>query len=547
MWGVPASRSVGFWKVFAIFFPAVTGIMAGVNLSGDLKHPSRAIPRGTFLAVGTGYLIYMLLPLLLASRADAATLVEDPLIMRRIAFWGDAILLGVWGATLSSAVGSLLGAPRVLQVLAEDRVLPKPFAIFARGNGPEQIPRAATVFTIVITMISVYFGSLNFIAPVLTMFFLTTYGVLNITAGVERFLKSPSFRPEFKVHWIFSLLGAMGCAAVMFLINALATTVATIFIILIFVWLKRRKIKSAWGDVRRGVFQTIIRYALLQLTRDEHAKSWRPHLLVLSGAPTKRWRLIDLANDFSQEKTLFTVVTILSGDNVSPGKIKDYEKQISNYLFTHKVNALVRVTRAKDPFTGAQQLVDSYGLGKLIPNTILLGDTREAQHHEPYARMIRHFYNSKRNVIIFQDDERHQRFNKKTLDIWWGGLNDNGSLMMILSYLLQNSLEWRDVNITLKMMVKKEEAADKARENLTSLLSGMRIRFNTSVLVAENESFWSVLRNESATTDLVMLGLNKPGTDFASYYETLKKNTEALHAKIFVLAAQDVSFKDVLM
>jgi len=547
MWGVPASRSVGFWKVFAIFFPAVTGIMAGVNLSGDLKHPSRAIPRGTFLAVGTGYLIYMLLPVLLASRADASTLVSDPLIMRRIAFWGDAILLGVWGATLSSAVGSLLGAPRVLQVLAEDHVLPKPFAFFAKGNGPEQIPRAATVFTIVITMISVYFGSLNIIAPVLTMFFLTTYGVLNITAGVERFLKSPSFRPEFKVHWIFSLLGAIGCASVMILINATANTVAFFFIILIFIWLKRRKIKSAFGDVRRGVFQTIIRYALLQLTRDEHAKSWRPHLLVLSGAPTKRWRLIGLANDLSQEKTLFTVVTILSGEKVGPGKVKDYEKQISNYLYTRKVNALVRVTRASDPFTGAQQLVDSYGLGKLVPNTILLGDTREAQHHEPYAEMIRHFYKAKRNVIIFQDDEAHQRFKKKTLDIWWGGLNENGSLMMILGYLLQNSPKWRNVRITIKMMVNKEEAAGKARENLTKLLSGMRFQFSTNVLVANGESFWSVLKRESAATDLVMLGLNKPGNDFTDYYDKLKQNTRDIKTKIFVLAAQDVSFKEVLM
>jgi amino acid transporter len=123
-WGVPAARFEDFWTVFAVFFPAVTGIMAGVNMSGDLKDPSKSIPWGTFAAVGTGYLIYMLIPFILASRVDAINLVLDPLIMRKISFWGDAILLGVWGATLSSAMGSMLGAPRVLQALARDGVLP---------------------------------------------------------------------------------------------------------------------------------------------------------------------------------------------------------------------------------------------------------------------------------------------------------------------------------------------------------------------------------------------------------------------------------------
>ncbi|PSB56089.1 Na-K-Cl cotransporter, partial [filamentous cyanobacterium CCP1] len=122
--GASPARSESFWVVFAVFFPAVTGIMAGVNLSGDLKDPSRSLPIGTLAAVGTGYLIYMVMPIILAGRADAATLIEDPLIMRRMALWGDAILLGVWGATLSSAIGSILGAPRVLQALARDGILP---------------------------------------------------------------------------------------------------------------------------------------------------------------------------------------------------------------------------------------------------------------------------------------------------------------------------------------------------------------------------------------------------------------------------------------
>ncbi|MGA8852630.1 MAG: amino acid permease, partial [Christiangramia sp.] len=124
IWPSSGDNRESFWVVFAVFFPAVTGIMAGVNMSGDLENPSKSIPKGTFAAIAVGYLIYMTLPIILSNRASANSLIEDPLIMRKISYWGDAILIGVWGATLSSAVGSILGAPRVLQALARDQVLP---------------------------------------------------------------------------------------------------------------------------------------------------------------------------------------------------------------------------------------------------------------------------------------------------------------------------------------------------------------------------------------------------------------------------------------
>ncbi|MGM0407007.1 MAG: Na-K-Cl cotransporter, partial [Bacteroidota bacterium] len=421
MWGVPATKSVSFWKVFAVFFPAVTGIMAGVNMSGDLKNPARSIPKGTFMAIGVGYLIYMTLPIILASRADAKTLVENPLIMQQIAFWGGAILLGIWGATLSSAVGSLMGAPRVLQALTKDHVLPRAFSFLGKGAGKEQIPRWATTFTIALTLVTVYFGNLNAIAPILTMFFLTTYGMLNITAGIEKFLGSPSFRPKFKVHWAFSLLGAFGCMAVMFLINAIATVFAIIFILLVFLWLRRRHLKTTWGDVRSGMLLQIIRYALLRLNFESDPKSWRPNLLVLSGAPTKRWHLIDFAYGLTQEKGLITVATILNEERVSQEKIQSYEKQITDYLNNKNIRTLVRVMRSEDPFKGAIQLVNSYGLGSLMPNTILLGDTEEKTHHQAYTEMISHFYKSKRNVIILQNVKLLSFKSKKSIDIWWGG------------------------------------------------------------------------------------------------------------------------------
>ena len=168
-------------------------------MSGDLKDPAKSIPKGTFMAVGVGYVIYMVVPFFFAFRADAATLVSDNMIMQKIAYWGFAILLGIWGATLSSAVGSLLGAPRVLQALSIDKVLPSKLSFLGKSSGPEKIPRAATIFTSIIALTLISLGDLNTIAPIVTMFFLTTYGTLNLTSGIETLLQSPSFRPNSKV------------------------------------------------------------------------------------------------------------------------------------------------------------------------------------------------------------------------------------------------------------------------------------------------------------------------------------------------------------
>jgi amino acid transporter len=312
MWGTEGGEP--FWGVFAVFFPAVTGIMAGVNMSGDLKEPTRSIPMGTLAAVGTGYAIYMILPFFLATRADAATLVADPLVMQRIALWGPAILLGIWGATLSSAIGSILGAPRILQALARDGVLPRWLGFLGKGSGANDEPRIGTAITLGVVVLAVVVGDLNLIAPILTMFFLTTYLVLNISAGVEGFLDSPSFRPMFAVHWSLSLLGALGCLAVMFLINPVATVVAGVIVAVIFLWIQRRELRSTWGDARRGIWMAILRTSIFQLGHDPDPRNWRPHMLVLSGSPMRRWGLIELADTLNHNRGLFTITSVLPRD-----------------------------------------------------------------------------------------------------------------------------------------------------------------------------------------------------------------------------------------
>ena len=559
---------VGFWAVFAVFFPAVTGIMSGVNMSGDLKDPIKSIPRGTLAAVVVGYVIYMVIPFILHMRtptASAALLNPNVMVMKRIAIGGnllvDSIVLGVWGATLSSAIGSILGAPRILQALARDNILPSSLRWLGKGNGPTDDPRLGTLFTLGIVLAVVMLGSLDAIAPVLSMFFLTTYMVLNIAAGLEGFLQSPSFRPTFRVHWSLSLLGAIGCIAVMFLINPVATIAALIIVGLIYFWLERRQIESTWGDVRQGVWMTIVRTALLNIDDATDPKNWRPHLLVLSGTPTKRWYLIEMARSFTHNRGLITVASILPSGSRSIAQQEKAELTLRDFLDRKGIQAFAKIITADDPYDGSKQLLETYGMGPLVPNTVLLGDTEEPSPDsiERYCKTIRMCHDAKRNVIIYRDEINDSaappetlnppmfgRDQKRQIDVWWGGLQSNGGLMLILAYLLRTSWQWRSADIRLKLVVYSEAAAQAAEANLTNLTDSLRIGAKSEVIQAEGRSFNDILKKSSANADLVFLGLALPDEDMIGYYQTLQDRIADLPPTVLVLAAENLDFSEML-
>jgi len=547
MWGAADRFSEPFWQVFAVFFPAVTGIMAGVNMSGDLREPTKAIPAGTLAAVGTGYLIYMGLPVLLAMRADARTLIAEPLIMQEIAVWGPSILLGVWGATLSSAIGSILGAPRVLQALARDGVLPQWLRFLGQGSGPDDEPRIGTAITLFVAVLAVYVGDLNLIAPVLTMFFLTTYMVLNVSAGIEGFLKSPSFRPTFPVPWALSLLGAIGCIAVMFLINAAATVVAALIVLGIYFWLQRRELRATWGDARRGIWMALLRMGILQISEStEDPKNWRPHILTLSGSPSRRWSLVQLADALTHNRGLVTVSSVLPSGSRDMGQQADLEERIREYLDRRGVRALVRIVTASDPFQGAMQLVEIYGIGALVPNTILLGDSEEPSRRDSYCQLITQVHRAKRNLIILRENHDRGFGDRRRIDVWWGGVQFNGGLMLLLADLLRNNIDWRSAEIFLKLVVPDEAARQAACTNLDELVQSLRVNVFTQVIVSEGRPFDVTLREASAKADLIFLGMATPGENYSQYYEALQRRTTDLPTILFVLAAPDFAFTEVL-
>ena len=544
LWGSSSGES--FWTVFAVFFPAVTGIMAGVNLSGDLKDPIRSIPTGTLAAVGTGYLVYMILPILLATRADASSLIDNPLIMQQMAVWGPAILMGVWGATLSSAIGSLLGAPRVAQALARDRVLPNWLGWLGRGSGQDDEPRLGTIFTLGVVVAAVCINQLDLIAPVLSMFFLTTYLVLNVAAGIEGFLQSPSFRPAFRVHWSLSLLGAIGCLAVMFLINPIATIVAASIVLVIYFWLQRRQLQTTWGDARRGMWMTLMRTGILQIDAEADHKNWRPNILVLSGAPTKRWGLIEFADVLTQNRGLITVSSVLPIGSRTVKQQSKMESTIREYIDKRGVQALVRLVTAPGLFDGASQLLETYGIGPLIPNTFLLGASSNQEHQESFCQLITKIHRAGRNTLVLKENGEHTFGFRRQVDVWWGGLNNNGGLMLLLAYLLSTNTDWNNANINLKLVVADEAGVQPARDNVNRIVEDLRLEVEVKVIVGEGRPFPQILRETSKQADLIFLGLPEPKANFVRDYQRLLSWTEELPTTVLVLAASDYDYEEVL-
>ena len=543
MWG---AEGESFWTVFAVFFPAVTGIMAGVNMSGDLRDPIKSIPTGTLAAVGTGYVVYMALPILLASRANALSLIEDPLIMQRMAVWGPAILLGVWGATLSSAIGSLLGAPRIAQALARDRVLPSWLGWLGKGSGKEDEPRLGTIFTLGVVIATVCIGELDLIAPILSMFFLTTYLVLNVAAGIEGFLQSPSFRPVFRVHWSLSLLGAIGCLAVMFLINAVSTVIAAVIVLIIYFWLERRQLQTTWGDTRRGMWMTLLRTGIFQVGDYIDPKNWQPNILVLSGAPTKRWNLMELADTFTQNRGLITVSSILPVGSHSVRQKGKMEITLREYIEKRDVQALVRLVTAASLFEGASNLLEIYGIGPLTPNTFLLGASRNPQERESYCKLVTKIHRAQRNVLILNENSDLGFGFRRQVDVWWGGLNNNGGLMLLLVYLLRSHINWHNARVNLKLVVEDETAVQQARDNVNNLVKELRVGVEVKVVVSDKRPFPQILRESSRKADLIFLGLPKPTENFVEDYTRIVSWTADLPTTVLVLSTPDYSYEEVL-
>ncbi|MFQ5539078.1 MAG: amino acid permease, partial [Candidatus Binatia bacterium] len=289
-WVAPATAA-DFWILFAIFFPAVTGFTQGVSMSGDLKEPGKSIQIGTFLAVGISIVIYIAAAVVLAGALPREILVTDYGAMEHIAHLDWLIEAGVIAATLSSAMASFMGAPRILQSIASDRTFP--FLLpFSKVVGPAGNPRRGVLLSAGIALATVGLGKLNLIAPVVSMFFLISYCLLNYATFYEARAASPSFRPRFRFFDArLSLLGAVGCLAVMLAIDLAASAVAMAVLFAIYQYLKRTAGPARWADSHRSYYFQRIRENLLAIEDEpEHPRDWRPCILAFCDDAERRGR-----------------------------------------------------------------------------------------------------------------------------------------------------------------------------------------------------------------------------------------------------------------
>ncbi|MEW6053970.1 MAG: Na-K-Cl cotransporter [Nitrospirota bacterium] len=545
---VPEKES--FWMVFAVFFPAVTGILSGLSMSGDLKNPEKSIPWGTLAAVAFSYAVYMAIPVFFARVIqDSRILLVDSMAMYKTARWGELILAGLWGAALSSAMGSLLGAPRTLQAIARDGIV---FRFIGHGFGKNQEPRIAVFLSFLIALAGILAGDLNVIAPVLSMFFLTTYGLLNLSAGFGKLINSPSWRPKFRVHWGISFAGSFGCFAAMFMINPGATFIAIFVSIGVYALMKRRRMKARWGDLKYGILMLMVQFGLYKLAaKRPNIETWRPNILVLSGSPTSRWHLIEMANALSHGYGLLTVAAILPEKHVSFQRKESMETTIRNYLEEKNVKAMVKVYPADTIINGISALIKGYGFGPIEPNTVLIGEIAGEENITPFAEMIRMMHENRRNIIIVKEGQKREEGAKeKKIDIWWGQKGNNAGLVLALAHLLSTSPSWKNSGLRLRTVISPTDDRHEIERGLMSFIEQVRLEAGVDAVIMDESGLFGTIRKHSHDSDCVFVGLRPPSQeenaeDYSRYLKNIFQRTQDFPFISYVMASEDLEFKKI--
>ncbi len=536
------SEGNNFWVVFAVFFPAVTGIAVGASMSGDLKDPSRSIPRGTIVSILFTAAIYFATAIWFSLHGAPDDLKNNPLIMQEISLFPPLILLGVWSATLSSALGSIVAAPRTLQAIARDGIVPR---VFSAQLGSPTEPRVGVLLSMAIAVAIIWAGDLNFVAPIITMFFLNTYGMTNLIAGIEKLVGNPSYRPRLKIHPRLSLLGALFCYSAMFLISPVATLVAILISYGIYFYLERRAIIHTWGDVRSGIWFSLARRALLNLERlTYHAKNWRPNILVFTGQPHNRGPLVEMAQWLSRGYGIVSFFQLLVGDvdQLAQRQLRAVaRRQIQTFIRKQNMSAFAEADIVDDFYSGAVTVCQSHGVGGLRPNTVLMGWSGTDEGRVQALHLLSTLANLEKSALFLHHDEMRSFGNRKIIDVWWRGHNRNAELMLLLAYIISQHATWDGACIRLLRVLPRGEGRERTEAHLRALLERVRVTAEPVVIVPpQDEPFNKTVETWSAQTDLTLLGMNQPATeDRGSYGRQLNDRVRAVGTVLLVHSGQE--------
>ncbi len=465
MWenrGTPFSGeggSLGFWAAFALFFPAITGFTQGLNMSGDLRRPTRDIPLGTLSAVALSYLLYAGLAVLVAGNATGQQLRDDYLILEGVSSIGWIVTAGVIAATASSAMASFLGAPRIAQALGQDGVFPLTRHL-AKGHGRSDNPRRAVLLSLAIALAAVAVGDLNFLAPIITMFFLASYALLNYATFFVAHAASPSFRPSFSVfHKSFSLLGGLLCIGAMLAIDPFAAGVAVLAMFAMHQYLQGRVGDKVWADSQRAYgFQRIREQLFAMAGRPPHPADWRPVILILSKDEDRRRELLRFSGWIEGRSGLTSLVSVIESEQ---GDLRDrvaVEKRLRGAITETGAEAFPLAVTARDFETGFSLLLQSYGVGPLKANTILVNwleelpsladDRSKAIYGHNLGLALAQGYNA---VILHCREGALSRIEEvpiaeRRIDIWWAG-GATSAFSLILAYLTRRMPDWSQARL----------------------------------------------------------------------------------------------------
>lgn len=512
-----------FWIVFAVFFPAATGIMAGANMSGELKDPQKSIPMGTLMAIGVSFLIYMGLAYWVARSATTEELISNYNIIIEKSLFPPLVIAGVLGATFSSALASLVGSSRILYAMGQHRVLPA--SIWLGETDKTGQPRNAMIVTGVLVFSSMLLRDLNAVAPLVTMFFLITYAMLNIVVIIEQNLGLISFRPLFKVRNWVPWIGLLTSVFAMFIINPTISIISVILVVLVYGILLQQKLTTPFEDVRSGLLTILAEWAAKTTSQFAHRqeRAWKPNLLIPFYDPGS------IKGMFSFIKEI-----VLPQGSV---KLLGIEKEENNDMLVSRVNSLSKefqqdgvfsswaVMKTQNFSDGVNYANQAYRGSFLKPNIIFLELTRQNFYTNEFSRIIDEAARLQIGVLIYSQHPEYGLGKRQVINVWirnrapnWKISWDIGNLdlSILVAYKLERNWE---AKVRLVTVVDNNEQKEQAEKFMTDLMNQARMPHTEFVVYIDN--FMELIKN-SPLADLNIFGL-VPNPEFDFMDEMVKK------------------------
>ncbi len=463
-----------FWLIFAIFFPAVTGFTQGVSMSGDLRDAGKSLPLGTFMAVGLSILVYFAVVIVFAGVLPNRVMVENYQSIKLVSRYDFLIDAGVIAATLSSAMASFLGGPRILQSLAADKIFPI-LTPFAKGSGASNNPRRAILLTSAVAVVVILLGQLNLVAGIVSMFFLISYGLLNYATWYEAHSESPSFRPRFRwFNKYLSLLGCLVCVGVIFALDVQYGLVAMAILAAIYQYVKSKERPARWADSGRShAMQVIRRQLLTTLGEAEHHRDWRPNILAFTKDSERRLLLLRFAEWIGGTTGLISAVTFIAGNALQIVKEKETAlAELNSCIREEELKIFPLVVSGPSLSEALEIMLQGYGIGPLKGNIVLCNWYGETMTSFPgltamkFGNTLRLAFRSGYNLVVFHGDllRTGHLFDKekkeRIIDVWW---NDDASsrLMLLLAYLMTRSDFWNGATIRLLTVGNSADLSEK--------------------------------------------------------------------------------------